>query len=132
MGLWPRHRRVLRSRALHRPVVLSALPFVQSRGCGERGAGELSGMWAEMEVGVSEIAKCPICNGVPSKRQWIDMVDYVCCGIDCSGLKLWNQYAAAMELAKAHVVWSEENGNIHEFNRLNRASMRVLEVFCNE
>lgn len=56
---------------------------------------------------MSEIAKCPLCGKVPG---WHDFDiearifggerSYFCCGMKASTAVLWNQYAAAMELAK--------------------------------
>ena len=58
---------------------------------------------------MSEIAKCPICGKEPG---WHDFDiearifggerSYFCCGMKASAAVLWNQYAAAMELAKRH------------------------------
>ena len=56
---------------------------------------------------MSQIAKCPVCGEEPR----VDDVDaphysYHCCGhavFADDGTK-WNQYAAAMELARAHVT----------------------------
>lgn len=55
---------------------------------------------------MSEIAKCPICGGVPLDK-WevtsarVFQTGQTCCGVDCNTNERWNQYAAAMELAKA-------------------------------
>lgn len=57
---------------------------------------------------MSEISKCPLCGKVPG---WHDFDiearifggerSYFCCGMKASTAVLWNQYAAAMDLAKA-------------------------------
>ena len=57
---------------------------------------------------MSEIAKCPICGDGPDIL--VDLFDkhgkypkgYSCCGAEFAELDQWNQYAAAMELAKRH------------------------------
>lgn len=55
---------------------------------------------------MNEIEKCPICGGVPLDKWEVTSVrvfqtGQACCGVDCNTNKLWNQYAAAMEMAKA-------------------------------
>ena len=94
---------------------------------------------------MSEIAKCPICGEEPDIL--IDLFDkhekypkgYDCCEVQCRTLTTWNQYAAAMELAKAEVVTANATCGVPldrleariEANRrlLSEAKMRVLEVF---
>ena len=61
---------------------------------------------------MSKIAKCPICGGVPLDKWEVTSVrvfqtGQACCGVDCNTNELWNQYTAAMELAKA-AVWAAE------------------------
>ena len=56
---------------------------------------------------MSEIAKCPLCGDEPNIL--FDLFDkreeypkgYSCCEVECRTLTTWNQYAAAMDLAKA-------------------------------
>lgn len=52
---------------------------------------------------MSEIAKCPLCGNVQIEvLNEHNMPDGAyCCGVRCASIKKWNQYAAAMELAKA-------------------------------
>lgn len=54
---------------------------------------------------MSEIAKCPLCGEIPRTRYGgilgKEPVAYMCCGAEFETLVHWNQYAAAMELAKA-------------------------------
>ena len=95
---------------------------------------------------MNEIAKCPVCGKVPG---WHDFDiearifggerSYFCCGMKASTAVLWNQYAAAMELAKAeadasNAVWSVPLERLEPAveaaeDMLFQAKMRVLEVF---
>ena len=56
---------------------------------------------------MKEIAKCPLCGKAPrvepSDPGYYDLKTYHCCShaVYADDEKLWNQYAAAMELAKA-------------------------------
>jgi hypothetical protein len=73
-------------------------------------------------------SKCPVCG----ERLTGDIDGVVVCWSGCSfrcGGYALPRIAAAMELAMAHNGWSEESGDADAYNRLNRASQRVLEVF---
>ena len=55
---------------------------------------------------MSEIAKCPLCGNSPVIFPTFDPAEYCpeateCCGAAFTTVRAWNQYAAAMELAKA-------------------------------
>lgn len=97
---------------------------------------------------MSEISKCPLCGKDVKKSIWRPqyegcagsvVVTVRCCGMEAVGIKLWNQYAAAMELAKAEVaasnaVWSVPLERLEPAvdaaeDMLFQAKMRVLEVF---
>jgi hypothetical protein len=65
---------------------------------------------------MSEIAKCPLCGKDVKKSIWRPeyegcagsvVVTVKCCGMEAVSVPLWNQYAAAMELAKTY-VWEKE------------------------
>ena len=50
-----------------------------------------------------KIAKCPVCGETPLMAVYNiggEVLNYACCGIKCSTLDIWNQYAAAMEFTK--------------------------------
>ena len=94
---------------------------------------------------IKGVIPCPICKKDPG---WDDFDiecglpygerKYFCCGITAKSAKIWNQYAAAMELARALV-------KVHKVYRMpliliegqlnnaveaeNEAKERVLEVF---
>ena len=78
---------------------------------------------------MSEIAKCPWCGDSPDVL--VDLFDkhgkypkgYACCGAEFIELERWNQYAAAMKLAKGFV---DKSISIKVYNTLHE---RVLEVF---
>ena len=87
---------------------------------------------------MSEIAKCPMCGNsqVETLNEYTIPSGAYCCGVWCSSLEKWNQYAAAMELAKAELYALEtvqqidSDEEIYEaFNIRNEARKRVLEVF---
>lgn len=68
---------------------------------------------------MSEIAKCPICGGVPLDK-WevtsarVFQTGQTCCGVDCNTNERWNQYAAAMELAKTE-AWEAETDEVRAY-----------------
>ena len=92
---------------------------------------------------MSEIAKCPLCGKDVKRSIWRPeyegcagsvVVTVKCCGMEALTVELWNQYAAAMELAKATCQREHIRRNI--FNdwdkydeNLLQAKQRVLEVF---
>lgn len=85
---------------------------------------------------MSEIAKCPLCGKIPIKMVFgagYAQDGYRCCGCTFDNTKLWNQYAASMELAKAETKTTKaiEDGAAFDCARidLSAAKMRVLEVF---
>ena len=104
---------------------------------------------------MNEIEKCPICGGVPLDKWEVTSVrvfqtGQACCGVDCNTNELWNQYAAAMELAKAEAeldasvrflfeneAIDDDTPEFSEWTATHRAVMkqhmtakdRVLEVF---
>ena len=62
---------------------------------------------------MSEIAKCPVCGKDVKRSIWRPeyegcagsvVVTIKCCGMEAVSVPLWNQYAAAMELARAEVA----------------------------
>lgn len=81
---------------------------------------------------MSEIAKCPLCGKDVKKSIWRPeyegcagsvVVTVRCCGMEAVGIELWNQYAAAMEMARSftdNTVDLKTHRMLHE---------RVLEVF---
>ena len=97
---------------------------------------------------MSEIAKCPLCGKDVKRSIWRPeyegcagsvVVTVKCCGMEALTVELWNQYAAAMELAKAEVAASnailsvplervEATVEAGE-DMIFQAKMRVLEVF---
>lgn len=58
---------------------------------------------------------------------------YACCDAEIHGLRLWNQYAAAMELAKISVLFHKSKTTpsfmAHAREEIKKAERRVLEVF---
>ena len=95
---------------------------------------------------MSEIEKCPLCGKDVKKSIWRPeyegcagsvVVTVRCCGMEAVGIELWNQYAAAMELAYRYVESSgphaeERQAHIamkdhHDYLKL--AQDRVLVVF---
>jgi hypothetical protein len=88
---------------------------------------------------MSEIAKCPNCKGVPVVAKYSGLIS--CCAMQADAnnleqsIKLWNQYAAAMELARLTFTWQEtmpDSFRDHIREELKRAESRVLEVFGGE
>lgn len=90
---------------------------------------------------MSEIAKCPLCGKDPEVwcRDEEIRIRIVCCKHATYSTPGWNQYSAAMELAKAEVAASNAAFNV-QLERLKaaieasedmlfQARMRVLEVF---
>ena len=87
---------------------------------------------------MSEIEKCPLCGKVPG---WHDFDiearifggerSYFCCGVKTYTEKLWNQYAAAMELARLEVKFEncEPEDEYKYQDIIAWARDRVLEVF---
>jgi len=77
------------------------------------------------------IAKCPVCGKAPVKMVfgagWAQD-GYKCCGHTANTLKQWNQYAAAMELARFTVQMKTYRAYCPEMAFLH-AQDRVLEVF---
>ena len=89
---------------------------------------------------MNEIAKCPRCGETPKRIQYkAGGFGHSCCGAEFFCTTYWNQYAAAMELAKAEVaasnaVWSVPLERLEPAveaaeDMLFQAKMRVLEVF---
>lgn len=89
---------------------------------------------------MSIIAKCPLCGKDVKKSIWRPeyegcagsvVVTVKCCGMEAVGIELWNQYAAAMELAKLEVAFEkckpEEEYQYQDIVKWARE--RVLEVF---
>jgi len=79
---------------------------------------------------MSEIAKCPLCGNVQIEvlnEHNVPDGGY-CCGVRCASIKKWNQYAAAMELAKLTVQMKTCRAYCPERAFLY-AQDRVLEVF---
>ena len=65
--------------------------------------------WATQERETSEIAKCPVCGKDVKKSIWRPeyegcagsvVITARCCGMEATGIELWNQYAAAMGAKK--------------------------------
>ena len=96
----------------------------------------------EREAG--EIAKCPLCGKDVKKAIWRPeyegcagsvVITVKCCGMEAIGIERWNQYAAAMELAKATVILKNSiySGNYDSVedaqDQFADAEQRVLEVF---
>ena len=89
--------------------------------------------------GMSDIAKCPICGEEPEVWCRVEEVrSIVCCKHAAYSTIGWNQYAAAMELAKAIVKHESElanendqSGDYAEIAARHVADMErcVLEVF---
>ena len=88
---------------------------------------------------MSEIAKCPVCGKMPDVYHAMTspgqrlLVKIECCdhavASPLSLIEKWNQYAAAMELAKAFTAADA----LGEFSYdLYTAQLRVLEVFGGE
>ena len=96
---------------------------------------------------MSEIEKCPLCGKDVKKSIWRPeyegcagsvVVTVRCCGMEAVGIKLWNQYAAAMELAKAEaakaICSSKENPiemgeAIKILEAIEVKKLHVIEVF---
>ena len=92
---------------------------------------------------MSEIAKCPLCGKDVKKSIWRPeyegcagnvVITVKCCGMEALTVELWNQYAAAMELAKAkhqrESIRRNVFGDWDEYDEnLLQAERRVLEIF---
>ena len=80
---------------------------------------------------MSEIAKCPMCGKEPDVWCRDEEIRIVCCKHAVYSTLGWNQYAAAMELAKTIVesenCKAEDEYKYQEF--VERARQYVLEVF---
>ena len=82
---------------------------------------------------MGKFAKCPYCGDAPVT--WGD--DYgdihiQCCDMHTTSGRKWNQYAAAMDLAKAYVAFKTEIDPIMSntlWPATRAAELRVLEVF---
>ena len=86
---------------------------------------------------MSEIAKCPLCGKDVKKSIWRPeyegcagsvVITVKCCGMEALTVELWNQYAAAMELARFTVAMKTCRAYCPETAYLH-AQDRVLEVF---
>ena len=89
---------------------------------------------------MSEIAKCPLCGKDVKKSIWRPEYEWCagsvvvtvrCCGMEAVGIELWNQYAAAMELARLEVEFEncEPEDEYKYQDIIAWARDRVLEVF---
>lgn len=87
---------------------------------------------------MSDIAKCPVCGGKPLDKWEVTSVrvfqtGQMCCGVDCNTNERWDQYAAAMELAKAEVKLLDSIQAYAGYDQAlidrTKARERVLEVF---
>ena len=81
---------------------------------------------------MSEIAKCPRCGGTPKRIQYkAGGFGHICCGAEFFCTTHWNQYAAAMELAKLEVEFENcKPKEEHQYQEMiGWARERVLEVF---
>ena len=89
---------------------------------------------------MSEIAKCPLCGKDVKKSIWRPeyegcagsvVVTVKCCGMEALTVELWNQYAAAMELARAVLrLHKDDSKTAHQWEFfVEEAEKRVLEVF---
>ena len=85
---------------------------------------------------MSEIAKCPICGKEPEVwcRDEEIRIRIVCCKHAAYSTPGWNQYAAAMELAKTkqkrETIGRNIFGDWDEYDeKLWQAERRVLKVF---
>ena len=86
---------------------------------------------------MSEISKCPRCEKHPDRIRFdAGGCGYRCCGAEFCCATYWNQYAAAMELARSEVNRAEtikhadSDEEIHAaHNEQQDALKRVLEVF---
>ena len=80
-----------------------------------------------------EVANCPLCKNpqVEMLNEHSTPVGAYCCGVRCDSAEKWNQYAAAMELAKTIVesenCKAEDEYKYQEF--VEWARQYVLEVF---
>ena len=81
---------------------------------------------------MSKIAKCPRCGEAPQRIQYkAGGWGYRCCGAEFFCATYWNQYAAAMELAKRFKRESDENRDHVNMSYTDEA-FRVIEVFGGE
>jgi len=89
---------------------------------------------------MSEIAKCPLCGKDVKKSIWRPeyegcagsaVITVKCCGMEALTVELWNQYAAAMELARLEVQLENcKPEDIHKYQEIIAwAREYVLEVF---
>ena len=82
---------------------------------------------------MSEIAKCPVCGHDPNLIFYPPGEEvFRHCGVEITHRKQWNQYAAAMELAKKLKELSQCDINTqhaHVEKQVEAAERRVLEVF---
>jgi hypothetical protein len=92
---------------------------------------------------MNEIANCPLCGKDVKKSIWRPeyegcagsvVITVKCCGIEATSITLWNQYAAAMELARAELELDRCNPEYeHQWQfYIEEARKRVLEVFGGE
>ena len=92
---------------------------------------------------MNEIEKCPLCGKVPG---WHDFDiearifggerSYFCCGMKASTAVLWNQYAAAMELALELVKLEKCSATDPEYHKLEysiaQMEHHIIQVFGTE
>ena len=84
---------------------------------------------------MSEIAKCPHCKEAPTIFNYYGQgyeKSYACCDVEIHGLRLWNQYAAAMELANKLKELSLCDLNPDHYyleKQVEAAERRVLEAW---
>jgi hypothetical protein len=85
---------------------------------------------------MEEIVNCPLCGKRPTKMVfgagWAQD-GYKCCGHTTDTLRLWNQYAAAMDLARAEVKLMDVSDKSSWYADVRDAAYhRVLEVLKGE
>ena len=86
---------------------------------------------------MSEIAKCPRCGETPKRIQYkAGGFGHSCCGAEFFCTTYWNQYAAAMELARELVNLEKCEVIGPEYHRLEKSiaqmEYRVIKIFGGE
>ena len=84
---------------------------------------------------MNEIAKCPRCGETPKRIQYkAGGFGHSCCGAEFFCSTYWNQYAAAMELARAEFELDRCNPEYeHQWQfYIEEARKRVIKIFGGE
>ena len=86
---------------------------------------------------MNEIAKCPLCGEEPMELVAVfgrSLVAIACCGAEFRTREHWDQYAAAMELARSTVSYNHcaPHDESKHIDGIQSATVRVIKVFGGE